>query len=247
MLLAWKILQQQDPEMGPDISKQIDIPQSYFISTEVIYEFRLANKLDYLMNQKYLPLEQIREDYPQVVEAHLKGKFPDRVVDQLRDVLEQIGRVPLIVRSSSLLEDNFGYSFAGKYQSYFLPNQGTPEENLDELQDAIRRIYASTLNPDAILYRQKNHLIDYDERMAILLQTLRGQQYGRYFLPTVAGVAFSQNSFRWNAKIRREDGFLRMVWGIGTRDELFADIRRSRRSQTRAEMVGPLAEILACL
>jgi hypothetical protein len=138
-------------------------------------------------------------------------------VDQFRDVLEQIGKVPLIVRSSSLLEDNFGYSFAGKYQSLFLPNQGTPEENLEALQNAIRQIYASSLNPDAILYRQKNNLIDYDERMAILLQTVRGEQYGRYFLPTVAGVGFSNNSFRWNAKIRREEGFLRMVWGIGTR------------------------------
>lgn len=217
MLLAWKTLQQQDPESGPDLSKHIHIPESYFIATEVIYEFRLENKLDYLMNQKYRSLEEIREDYPKIVEAHLKGKFPDRIVEQFRDVLEQIGDVPLIVRSSSLLEDNFGYSFAGKYQSYFLPNQRSLEENLEALQDAIRRIYASSLNPDAILYRQKNNLIDYDERMAVLLQTLRGQQHGRYFLPTIAGVGFSNNSFRWNPKIRREEGFLRMVWGIGTR------------------------------
>ena len=217
MLLAWKTLQQQDPESGPDLSKYIHIPESYFIATEVIYEFRLENKLDYVMNQKYRSLEEIRDEYPKIVEAHLKGKFPDHIVDQFRDILEQIGTVPLIVRSSSLLEDNFGYSFAGKYQSYFLPNQRSPEENLEALQDAIRRIYASSLNPDAILYRQKNNLIDYDERMAVLLQTLRGQQYGRYFLPTIAGVGFSNNSFRWNPKIRREEGFLRMVWGIGTR------------------------------
>lgn len=217
MLLAWKILQQQDPESGPDLSKYTHIPESYFIGTEVIYEFRLENQLDYMMNQKYRTLDEIQEDYPEVVEAHLKGKFPDYIVDQLRDVLEHIGNVPLIVRSSSLLEDNFGYAFAGKYQSYFLPNQGTPEENLEALQDAIKHIFASSLNPDAILYRQKNNLIDYDERMAILMQTVRGQRYGRYFLPTVAGVGFSHNSFRWNAKIRREEGFLRMVWGMGTR------------------------------
>jgi hypothetical protein len=217
MLLAWKILQQQDPESGADLSEYVHIPESYFIATEVIYEFRLANKLDYVMNQKYRSLEEIQEEYPKIVEAHLQGKFPDHIVEQFRDVLEQIGHVPLIVRSSSLLEDNFGYSFAGKYQSFFLPNQGTPEENLNELQNAIRRVYASSLNPDAILYRQKNNLIDYDERMAILLQTVRGQRYGRYFLPTVAGVGFSRNSFRWNPKIRREEGFLRMVWGIGTR------------------------------
>lgn len=217
MLLAWKILQQQDPEFGPDISQQIILPESFFIGTEVIYEFRLINNLDHLMNQKYRPLDEIRNEYPAVHEAHLKARFPVKIVDQLRDVLEQIGQRPVIVRSSSLLEDNFGYSFAGKYESYFLPNQGTPEENIEDLLNAIRHIYASTLNPDAILYRKKNQLIDYDERMAILLQTVRGERYGRYFFPTVAGVGFSQHSLRWNRKIRKEDGFLRMVWGLGTR------------------------------
>ncbi len=217
MLLAWKILQQKNPSFGPDISQQIAIPESFFIGTEVIYEFRLINNLDHLMNQKYRPLDEIRAEYPDAIEAHLKGRFPEKIVDQLRAVLEHIGRVPIIVRSSSLLEDNFGYSFAGKYESYFCPNQGSAKENLKNLLDAIRRIYASTLNPDAILYRQNHQLIDYDERMAILLQTVQGDQYGRFFFPTVAGVGFSQNSLRWNPKIRKEDGFLRMVWGLGTR------------------------------
>ncbi len=217
MLLAWKILQQKDPQIGPDISQRVEIPESYFIGTEVIYEFRLINKMDHLMNQKYRPLDEIREDYPKIVEAHLNGRFPEMVINQLRDVLEQIGQAPIIVRSSSLLEDNFGFSFAGKYESFFCPNQGTPEENLENLLNAIRRIYASTLNPDAILYRQKHKLIDYDERMAILLQTVIGEPYGRYFFPSVAGVGFSQNNLRWNPAIRREDGFLRMVWGLGTR------------------------------
>lgn len=217
MLLAWKILQQKGPQIGPNISQQVEIPESYFIGTEVIYEFRLLNKMDHLMNQKYRPLDEIRKDYPAVVRAHLKGKFPEKVIDQLRDVLEQIGQVPIIVRSSSLLEDNFGFSFAGKYESFFCPNQGRPEENLKNLLEAISRIYASTLNPDAILYRQKHQLIDYDERMAILLQTVIGEPYGRYFFPSVAGVGFSRNNFRWNPNIRREDGFLRMVWGLGTR------------------------------
>lgn len=217
MTLAWKILQQSDPDFGPDISDSVGIPDSYFIGTEVIYDFRLANDMDRFMNQKYRPLEEIRSEYPTIVQAHLQGKFPEEIVDQLREVLDQVGRSPLIVRSSSLLEDNFGYSFAGKYESYFCPNQGSEKENLTALLDAIRRVYASTVNPDAILYRKHHGLLDYDERMAILLQRLEGQSYGRYFLPALAGVGFSQNSYRWNPKIRREDGFLRLVWGIGTR------------------------------
>lgn len=217
MALAWKILQEAAPESGWEAGGQVSIPESFFIGSEVIYDFRLMNNLDRLMNQKYRPLDEIRADHPAVIEAHLQGEFPEEIVERLRKVLEKLGDSPLIVRSSSLLEDNFGFSFAGKYQSFFCPNQGTPEENLQDLLDAIRRVYASSLNPDAILYRQHNGLIDYDERMGILLQEVKGERHGRYFFPPLAGVAFSQNPFRWHEKIRREDGFLRLVVGIGTR------------------------------
>ena len=217
MLLAHRILQQRDPEFGADISQQVDIPESFFLGTDVLYEFRRMNNLDHLMNQKYRPLDEIRADYDQVIEAHLQGRFPPRIVERLREVLRHMGPSPIIVRSSSLLEDNFGHAFAGKYQIYFCPNQGSEDENLHELLQAISRIYASALNPDAILYRQHNGLLDYDERMAVLIQAVRGQPYGRYFMPTLAGVGYSQNPFRWHPKIRREDGFLRVVWGMGTR------------------------------
>ncbi|MBW7959041.1 MAG: PEP/pyruvate-binding domain-containing protein [Candidatus Promineofilum sp.] len=216
LMLAWRILQQ---DLGDEYEthKHVAIPDSYFIGTEVIYEFRLMNGLDHYMNQKYRPLAEIRDEYPQIVEAHLAGEFPQAIIDQLKEMLAVMGDSPLVVRSSSLLEDNFGYAFAGKYDSYFCPNQGTPEENLQDLLEAIKRVFASTLNPDAILYRQRHGLIDYDERMAILIQRALGRPYGRYYFPTLAGVGFSQNPFRWNNKIRREDGFLRMVWGYGTR------------------------------
>jgi hypothetical protein len=60
-------------------------------------------------------------------------------------------------------------------------------------------------------------LQDYDERMAILIQVVQGEQFGRYYLPHAAGVAFSRNLYRWTPQIRREDGFVRLVWGLGTR------------------------------
>lgn len=212
MILAWKIL-----KGIPGIGERVSIPESYFIGSEVIYDFRRFNGLDHVVNQKYRPLDELRTEYPKIVDAHLQGQFPEEVVDQLREVLDMMGPSPLIVRSSSLLEDNFGFSFAGKYDSYFCPNQDTPQKNLQFLLDSIRRIYASTLNPDAILYRRKHGLIDYDERMGILIQEVRGQQYKNFYFPTLAGVGFSQNAYRWNEKIKREDGFLRLVWGMGTR------------------------------
>jgi hypothetical protein len=217
MLLAWRILEQKNPEFGGDISESIGIPDSYFLGTNVIYDFRQLNGLDEFMNQKYLPLEQIRDDYSKICRKHLAGVFPEDIKEELRSlVIEKAGQ-PMIVRSSSLLEDNFGYAFAGKYDSYFCPNQGTTEENLENLLNNIKRVFASVVNPDALLYRKERGLIDYDERMAILIQLVHGQQHGKYFFPTLAGVGFSENPFRWNAKIRREDGFLRMVLGMGTR------------------------------
>jgi hypothetical protein len=36
-------------------------------------------------------------------------------------------------------------------------------------------------------------------------------------LPHAAGVAFSRNLYRWAPQIRKEDGFARLVWGLGTR------------------------------
>ncbi len=217
LLLAWKILRKASEARGEDISMMVEIPDSYFVGTEVIYEFRLMNGLDHVMNQKYRPLQEIREEYPKIVQKHLDGELPEKIIGELREMLRKFDGAPLIVRSSSLLEDNFGYAFAGKYNSYFCPNQGSEEENLKDLLQAIKRVFASTLNPDALLYRQKQGLIDYDERMAVLIQRVEGKRYGRYFFPSLAGVAFSQNPFRWNAKIQREAGFLRLVWGIGTR------------------------------
>ncbi|HEX7973775.1 MAG TPA: PEP/pyruvate-binding domain-containing protein, partial [Anaerolineales bacterium] len=96
-------------------------------------------------------------------------------------------------------------------------NQADAYQNLLGLTRAIARIYASTLNPSALLYRRSRGLQDYDERMAILVQVVRGERFEKYFLPHAAGVAFSRNLYRWTPQIKREDGFVRMVWGLGTR------------------------------
>jgi hypothetical protein len=217
MMLAWKILNLEESNQERDLRNHIVLPESYFIGSDVFYDFISLNDLHYLGDQKYKTREEIEADYPQVRNAFIGGHFPEEIVQGLREVLSRIGNCPLIVRSSSLLEDNFGTSFAGKYDSFFCPNQGKPDENLHDLLLAITKVYASTLSPDALFYRREMGLLDYDERMAILLQEVQGERQGNYFFPTLAGVAFSHNPFRWTSKIRREDGFLRLVWGLGTR------------------------------
>ena len=217
MMLAWKILNLPEANEEMDLKSHVVLPESYFIGADVSYDFVSMNDFHHLVDQKYKSREEIEAQYPQIRQAYIDGHFPDEIVEGLRGILARVGPHPLIVRSSSLLEDNFGTSFAGKYDSYFCPNQGTPEENLEALLRAISMVYASIFSPDALFYRKQMGLLDYDERMAILLQEVQGERHGDYFFPTLAGVAFSHNPFRWTSKIRPEDGFLRMVWGMGTR------------------------------
>lgn len=219
MILAWKILQHEDDafDLEFDFREKVVIPDSYFIGANVFYDFHAFNELEGFINQKYKTQEEIESDYKHIQEVYAQGRFPEKVVARLRHLLASMGKSPMIVRSSSLLEDNFGFSFAGKYESYFCPNQGSLEENLEELLRAISRIYASVISPDALLYRRKMGLVDYDERMGILIQKVQGLPYRHFYFPTLAGVAFSRNPFRWNQRIRPEDGLLRLVYGLGTR------------------------------
>jgi hypothetical protein len=214
ILLAARILNEVGDE---DICSYVRVPESYYIGADITYDFMTLNGLLPWADQKYKTEEQIQADYAQLQAEFQKGELPSDLVEKLRGMLERVGPQPLVVRSSSLLEDNFGTSFAGKYDSYFCPNQGTQDENLAALTDAVVRIYASILNPDALLYRRAKGLQDYDERMAILIQVVQGERYGHYFLPHAAGVGFSRNLYRWAPQINREDGFVRLVWGLGTR------------------------------
>jgi hypothetical protein len=214
MLLAHRILENElDDDLKPLLSK----PDYYFIGSNEQYSFITMNSFERWNDQKYKSEEQMREDYPKIVDEFLKGNFPTDILEKLEVLLQSIGNSPLIVRSSSLLEDSFGTSFAGKYDSFFLPNQAAPEGNLIALIQAITKVWASTLNPNALLYRRKKGLQDYDERMAILIMKVEGERFGKYYLPDAAGVAFSRNLYRWTPQIRREDGFVRLVWGLGTR------------------------------
>jgi hypothetical protein len=214
MALAYNILAKT---LDEDTLRGVRIPESYFIGATEFYPFLSINNMMHWMDQKYKSEEEMRADYPNIIEDFEAGTLTNDIADKLVVLLERVDQKPLIVRSSSLLEDNFGTAFAGKYASVFLPNQGTPEENLRELTKAIGHVYASGLNPNALLYRRQKGLQDYDERMAILIQVVEGEHLGRYYLPDAAGVAFSRNTYRWMPEIRSEDGFVRLVWGLGTR------------------------------
>jgi hypothetical protein len=214
MLLAHRVLAETRDFELRDCMRP---PESYYIGSSEFYTFMTINELTHWNDQKYKVEEEMRSDYPKILRDFQKGQFPPDIVERLRTLLLKIGQKPLIVRSSSQLEDNFGTSFAGKYESVFLPNRLSLEENLKNLIRAVATVYGSVLNPNALLYRRARGLQDYDERMAILIQEVQGEQFGRYYLPHGAGVAFSRNTFRWAPQISADDGFVRLVWGLGTR------------------------------
>ncbi|HTX78510.1 MAG TPA: PEP/pyruvate-binding domain-containing protein, partial [Longilinea sp.] len=214
MLLASRILKNLASD---EVLSCLQAAESYFIGSDEMYNFMAINNLVHWNDQKYKSEDEMRSDYPRIVKAFEAGEFAPDILDNLQNMLHSVEGMPLIVRSSSLLEDNFGTSFAGKYDSIFLPNQGNKKQNLRALTRAIAAVYASTLNADALLYRRNKGLQDYDERMGLLIQVVQGERFGRYFFPMGAGVAFSRNLYRWAPQIRREDGFVRLVWGMGTR------------------------------
>lgn len=215
IFIAQKILQkaaQNDPELG-----QVKTPKTYYLTTDGLHQFIHYNDLEDVLEQKYKDIEQVRIEYPQIVEIFKNAKFPPDITEKLSVVLDDFGKSPLIVRSSSLLEDQLGTAFSGKYKSFFLGNQGTKANRLEALFDAIAEIYASAFSPDPIEYRKDHDLLDFQEEMGVLLEKVVGCKVNKYFLPAFAGVAFSRNEFRWSPRIRPEDGLLRMVPGLGTR------------------------------
>ncbi len=132
-------------------------------------------------------------------------------------MLAYFGQSPIIVRSSSLLEDNFGNAFAGKYESVFCANQGPHAKRLADFVSAVRTIYASTMSEKALRYRAQRGLLEHDEQMSLLVQRVSGSHYGSSFFPQLAGVGYSFNPYVWHPYIDPEAGMVRLVFGLGTR------------------------------
>ena len=215
LFLAKKII-----EKAPEASallREVKVPRTWYLTSDWIQDFVHHNDLEDVLNRKYMEIDQVRQEYPHLVALFKNSSFPSELANGLALALDDLGDAPLIVRSSSLLEDRPGSAFSGKYKSLFLGNRGTREERLAALMDAIAEVYASIFGPDPTEYRAERGLLDVHEEMGIMIQEVVGQAVGKYFLPACSGVAFSNNEFRWSARIKREDGLIRLVPGLGTR------------------------------
>ena len=223
LYLAYQIIRRHRDEN--ELLAAIKTPKTWYLTSDGLHDFVYCNHLEDVFSQKYKEIDEVRQEYPDIVQVFKNSQFSAAIIKGLSQALDDLGDIPLIVRSSSLLEDRFGAAFSGKYKSLFLANRGTKQERLDALMDAIAEVYASTFGPDPIQYRAERNLLDFQEGMGVLIQEVVGTRIGEYFLPAFAGVAFSHNEFRWSPRIKQEDGLIRLVPGLGTRavDRLGSD------------------------
>ncbi len=215
LLLASQIIKKA--QQSNEYLHEVKTPKSWYVASDAIFYFMSYNGLEDLFDQKYRDINQARQEYPYIVHIFKNSPLPPEITKGLSLALDDFGDVPLIVRSSSALEDRMGMAFAGKYKSLFIANQGSKEERLSALTDAIAEVYASMFGPDPLEYRAEHNLLDHHEEMGILIQEVVGSRVGHYFLPAFAGVAFSHNEYRWSSRIQVGDGLIRLVMGLGTR------------------------------
>ena len=212
MLLARAVLLERDARWN----EVLEAHDSFFIPSDVFYTFLVQNECWEL--RRRLMLSRGRFDIASEVRRRiLNGAFPAHIMRRFSDMLDYFGETPIVVRSSSLLEDSFGNAFSGKYESVFCCNRGDRGARLEQLVDAIKRVYASALSKDALDYRARHGLLERDEQMAILVQRVAGAFHGNLYFPHLAAVGFSFNPYGWHEDIDPRAGVLRLVFGLGTR------------------------------
>ncbi len=211
MLVARKIIE----NLCPDIYDRLEPHDSFYIGSDVFYTYIVENDFWNLRMQ-----QRTREGYFDAAEElHdklLEGSFSPKLKEEFIRLLEYYGQAPVIVRSSSILEDGFGNAFAGKYDSVFCAGTGSLEERLEDFENAIRTVYASTMSKSALDYRIRRGLEDRDEQMALLVQRVSGSHYGEYYMPCAAGVGYSYSTYRFLEALDPRAGMLRLVMGLGT-------------------------------
>lgn len=211
MLLARKLIENN----RPDLYARLEPHDSFYIGSDVFYSYIVYNdfwdiRVRQRRKEEYFPLADTFAD------CLMNGSFADTEREQFKRLLDYYGQDPIIVRSSSILEDGFGNAFAGKYESVFCSNYGSMEKRLEEFEQAVRTVYASTMSKSALDYRIRRGLQNRDEQMGLLVQRVSGSRYEGFFMPCAAGVGYSYSPYRFLKTLDPHAGMLRLVMGLGT-------------------------------
>lgn len=211
--LLFVLREMESGKLVPEYQHLVRFPRSTVLTTALFDDFMADNDL----SEDVQAGCRLEIDLNELRKRLLAARLPEKWRSELARLLE-VHRGPIVVRSSSVMEDDLNHSFAGIYLSEFLANRGSNEKRLEELDEAVRAVLASTFGPNARAYRKRHHLPWEEEKMAILIQDMVGSRYphGLYY-PLVAGVAFSRNYYPWTPELSPEDGTVRLVVGTGTR------------------------------
>lgn len=204
LIYAKMLLDNGEPIAG-EYTKYIKIPPSLLVGDKLF---------DELINQIKSDITFFSDE--EIMKELTKIPLPSQITDKLNIFLNKIS-YPLAIRSSSLLEDNSQYSFAGIYLTLFIANKGDFQSRYKKIENSIKRVIASTFSDNAKKYRKKKRIQEKDEKMAALIQELIGKKRGFLYYPTIAGIAFSINVYPWSSRISPTEPVVRLVYGLGTR------------------------------
>jgi hypothetical protein len=187
---------------------QIRTPRTAIIGTDEFELFIENNNLHEKVFNTELKYEEIKALF-------VKSKLSPQLKAKLKIFIDQITR-PIAVRSSSISEDSLTQPFAGIFETYIIPNNHTDKRvRLERLITTIKLVYASIYSDKARKYFQViNHKIE-DDRMAVILQELVGNQYDNYYYPHISGIAQSYNFYPYE-HMKPEEGFAIAAMGLGS-------------------------------
>jgi CheY-like chemotaxis protein len=193
------------PEYEEFENARVVIPKTVVLCTDIFDEFMETNNL------YQVALSDVDDDA--ILKFFLKAKLSDRFVGDFFTFFDVV-KSPIAVRSSSLLEDSHYQPFAGIYNTYMIPYLDDKYEMLRMLSDAIKGVYASVFFRDSKAYMQATSNIIDQEKMAVVLQEVVGNQYGDRYYPSMSGVARSLNYYPLGDE-KAEEGTVNLALGLG--------------------------------
>ncbi len=193
------------PEFEDFENARVAIPKTIVLCTDVFDEFMEMNNL-------YQVALSDAED-EQILRYFLKAKLPDHLMEDFFTFFDVV-KSPIAIRSSSLLEDSHYQPFAGIYSTYMIPYLDDKYEMLRMLSDAIKGVYASVYFRDSKAYMQATSNVIDQEKMAVILQEVVGNQYGDHYYPSMSGVARSLNYYPIGDELP-EEGTVNLALGLG--------------------------------
>ena len=181
------------------------VPRTMVITTDYFDRFIHENGLQYVINA------DLSDD--EILSEFVAAALPLDLREALRHFIQATKR-PLAVRSSSKLEDSYYQPFAGVYSTYMIPNTENEDQQLRLLSKAVKSVYASVYYAASRGYITSSGNVLSEEKMAIVLQEVCGEQEGNYYFPVISGVARSVN-FYPVGKEKPEDGIVKVAYGLG--------------------------------